>query len=118
MSELTDEQLIDLYVGGALHVDGLRAVADAAVQAAREGQEPVAWMSPGKERLEFSRHDTVYGSHTIPLYTTPPAATVVPVEPTPEMVQSGYDDSWEGDVTDEQMFAAVYRAMLAKSTPC
>lgn len=30
--------------------------------------EPVAWMSPGKERLEFSRMDTVYGSHTIPLY--------------------------------------------------
>lgn len=29
--------------------------------------EPVAWMSPGKERLEFSRPDTVYGSHTIPL---------------------------------------------------
>jgi hypothetical protein len=35
-------------------------------------QEPVAWMSQGKERLEFSRKDTVYGSHTIPLYTTPP----------------------------------------------
>jgi hypothetical protein len=31
--------------------------------------EPVAWMSPGKERLEFSRKDTVYGSHTLPLYT-------------------------------------------------
>lgn len=27
----------------------------------------VAWMSPVKERLEFSRPDTVYGSHTIPL---------------------------------------------------
>ncbi len=37
-----------------------------------ENQEPVAWMSPNKERLEFSRKDTVYGSHTIPLYTTPP----------------------------------------------
>ena len=34
--------------------------------------EPVAWMSPNKERLEFSRKDTVYGSHTIPLYTSPP----------------------------------------------
>lgn len=32
------------------------------------GLEPVAWMSPGKELLEFSRPDTVYGSHTIPLY--------------------------------------------------
>ena len=30
--------------------------------------EPVAWLSPGRERLEFSRPDTVYGSHTIPLY--------------------------------------------------
>ena len=38
--------------------------------------EPVAWMSPGKERLEFSREDTVYGSHTIPLYTHP--APLVP----------------------------------------
>ena len=36
--------------------------------------EPVAWMSPGKERLEFSRPDTVYGSHTIPLYAIPPDA--------------------------------------------
>ena len=27
----------------------------------------VAWMSPGKERLEFSLPSTVYGSHTIPL---------------------------------------------------
>lgn len=32
---------------------------------------PIAWMSPGKERLEFSRADTVYGSHTIPLYADP-----------------------------------------------
>lgn len=43
---------------------------------AREKAEPVAWMSPGKERLEFSRPDTVYGSHTIPLYTAPPAERV------------------------------------------
>ena len=34
-------------------------------------QEPVAWMSLNKERLEFSRKDTVYGSHTIPLYASP-----------------------------------------------
>jgi hypothetical protein len=38
--------------------------------------QPVAWMSPNRERLEFSRKDTVYGSHTIPLYTHPPAAAV------------------------------------------
>jgi hypothetical protein len=36
---------------------------------AQPEQEPVAWMSPNKERLEFSRKDTVYGSHTIQLYT-------------------------------------------------
>ena len=45
----------------------------AAIEAA-EKQEPVAWMSPGKERLEFSRPDTVYGSHTIPLYKHPVAS--------------------------------------------
>lgn len=39
---------------------------------AQPEQEPVAWMSPGRERLEFSRKDTVYGSHTIPLYASPP----------------------------------------------
>lgn len=39
---------------------------------AQEEQEPVAWMSRGKERLEFSRPDTVYGSHTIPLFPHPP----------------------------------------------
>jgi hypothetical protein len=38
--------------------------------------DPVAWMSPKKERLEFSRADTVYGSHTIPLYTHPTPAVV------------------------------------------
>ncbi len=44
-----------------------------AIEAA-EKVEPVAWMSPGKERLEFSRADTVYGSHTIPLYKHPIAS--------------------------------------------
>jgi hypothetical protein len=39
-------------------------------------QKPVAWMSPSRERLEFSRADTVYGSHTIPLYTHPTPAVV------------------------------------------
>jgi hypothetical protein len=28
-------------------------------------------MSPNKQSLEFSRRDTVYGSHTIPLYASP-----------------------------------------------
>lgn len=39
-------------------------------------KKPVAWMSPNRERLEFSRNDTVYGSHTIPLYAHPPANDV------------------------------------------
>jgi hypothetical protein len=43
-----------------------------------ESAEPVAWMSPGKEALEFARQDTVYGSHTIPLYLHPqPTGEVV-----------------------------------------
>ena len=48
---------------------------------AMEKQDPAAWMSPGKERIEFSRTDTVYGSHTIPLYTAPKVAPVEAVEP-------------------------------------
>ena len=48
-------------------------------------QEPVAWMSPGKECLEFSRKDTVYGSHTVPLYAAPVAVQAVPAV-TDEMV--------------------------------
>jgi hypothetical protein len=47
-----------------------RIAIDAAIEALQSG-EPVAWMSPNKQSLEFSRPDTVYGSHTIPLYTTP-----------------------------------------------
>jgi hypothetical protein len=46
-------------------------------QAALQSGEPVAWMSPNKQSLEFSRPDTVYGSHTIPLYAAP--QPVVPV---------------------------------------
>lgn len=51
---------------------GGRAFLKSALEAALKPGEPVAWMSPGKERLEFSRADTVYGSHTIPLYTALP----------------------------------------------
>jgi|JI10StandDraft_1071094.scaffolds.fasta_scaffold332893_1 hypothetical protein len=46
---------------------------EAAILAKLNSAEPVAWMAPGKESLEFSRKDTVYGSHTIPLYLHPPA---------------------------------------------
>jgi hypothetical protein len=49
------------------------ATIEAAILAKLNSAEPVAWMSPGKESLEFSRKDTVYGSHTIPLYLHPPA---------------------------------------------
>lgn len=43
-----------------------------------QASEPVAWMSPNKERIEFSRPDTVYGSHTIPLFTHPATERRVP----------------------------------------
>jgi hypothetical protein len=49
----------------------VKEMAREAWQAALQSGEPVAWMSPNKQSLEFSRPDTVYGSHTIPLYTTP-----------------------------------------------
>jgi hypothetical protein len=50
----------------------------AGLQALQHSGEPVAWMSPNKQSLEFSRPDTMYGSHTIPLYTTP--QPVVPAQ--------------------------------------
>ena len=56
--------------------------------------EPVAWMSPNKERLEFSRIDTVYGSHTIPLYTTPPTREPLSEEEIEKLVP------WQGDPKD------------------
>ena len=34
-------------------------------------QEPVAWMNREGTYVEFSNKTTVYGSHTIPLYTHP-----------------------------------------------
>ena len=55
-----------------------------------EKQEPVAWMSPNKERLEFSRKDTVHGSHTIPLYTAPPEREWVELTD-----EEGICDEWE-----------------------
>lgn len=62
-------------------------------------QEPVAWMSPGKERLEFSRKDTVYGSHTIPLYTAPPTCASLAA------------------LAARQMRDFVFTALLAAETP-
>jgi hypothetical protein len=57
-----------MYAAGYINV---KEMAWEAWQAALQSGEPVAWMSPNKQSLEFSRPDTVYGSHTIPLYTTP-----------------------------------------------
>ena len=54
-----------------------KSVADADLlisQLHATGSEPMAWMSPGKERHEFADSNTVYGSHTIPLYAPPLAA--------------------------------------------
>lgn len=61
------------YIEGAADQAEELATAIRALSAQYEGcivaqGEAQAWASPGKERLEFSRKDTVYGSHTIPLY--------------------------------------------------
>jgi hypothetical protein len=73
-----------------------------------EKQEPVAWMSPNKERLEFSRKDTVYGSHTIPLYTAPPKREWVGL--TQEDIDIAFDDTQEGGGFDD--FARAIEAKL------
>jgi hypothetical protein len=52
--------------------------------------EPVAWMSPNKQSLEFSRPDTVYGSHTIPLYASPQ-----PVVPEAEALARMFHETYE-----------------------
>ena len=73
--------MTDLRKAAEMALDALHNIDQSnnydAIEALRQAlaqpeQEPVAWMSPGKERLEFSRKDTVYGSHTIPLYAAPP----------------------------------------------
>lgn len=46
-------------------------------------------------------------------HAVPQGSVVVPVEPTEAMIAAGYDASWEGDVTDEQMTDGIYRAMIA-----
>jgi hypothetical protein len=62
-----------MYTAGYINITSItRDAFCAGWQAAlQHSGEPVAWMSPNKQSLEFSRPDTVYGSHTIPLYTTP-----------------------------------------------
>lgn len=65
---------------------------------------PVAWMSPGKERLEFSTKSTVYGSHTIPLYLNPPSAEIE------ELRKDAARYRWLVECTDiGGRFNAVYR---------
>jgi hypothetical protein len=64
---------------------------------AQPAQEPVAWMSPDrKSSLEFSRKDTVYGSHTIPLYTHP--------------------NQWQGLSDDEQ--SNIFKNQLGHDCSC
>lgn len=85
---LTDEQLDALVptevFGWALGIGGMkdalreyaRAVAEAAVRAEREGQEPVAWRFGNTDTVRLSKPVTPYIDSWIPLYTTPPAAHV------------------------------------------
>jgi hypothetical protein len=72
---------LNRYDGGvytsALSYNDMWCAWQHAWQAALQHSEskPVAWMSPNKQSLEFSRPDTVYGSHTIPLYASPQPVT-------------------------------------------
>jgi hypothetical protein len=96
-----------------------RIAIDAAIEALQSG-EPVAWMSPNKQSLEFSRPDTVYGSHTIPLYASPQPVVpegyvLVPVEPTEAMLMAWFSatrESSEG-VGTLGYFRAAYKALLS-----
>jgi hypothetical protein len=77
-------------------------------------------MSPNKQSLEFSRPDTVYGSHTIPLYASPQPVVpegyvLVPVEPTEAMLRAWFSatrESSEG-VGTLGYFRAAYKALLS-----
>jgi hypothetical protein len=60
--------------------------------------EPVAWMSPNKQSLEFSRPDTVYGSHTIPLYTTPQPVVPERLESWVELLDEALEHTHSGDI--------------------
>jgi len=74
--------------------------------------EPVAWMSPNRERLEFARKDTVYGSHTIPLYTAPPQREWVGLT-NPEVAELGYRYFFTSATgKDVEDFAAAIEAKL------
>lgn len=76
-----------------------------AYEQSRPKPEPVAWMSPNKERLEFSRIDTVYGSHTIPLYTTPPTR-----EPLTKHERFEIITQWDDETGLEELVLRVERA--------
>jgi hypothetical protein len=106
-----------MYATGYISV---KEMAWEAWQAALQSGEPVAWMSPNKQSLEFSRPDTVYGSHTIPLYASPQPVVpegyvLVPVEPTEAMLMAWFSatrESSEG-VGTLGYFRAAYKALLS-----
>src|SRR3546814_13721430 len=90
----------ELLTGVATMLEQREAVAD----------DPVAWMSPGKETLEFSRPDTVYGSHTIPLYASRHA----------RQVPDGLDESSCVPVNRPNIYAAGwtdYRGCMLSAAP-
>ncbi len=57
-------------------------------------EEPVAWINKDGTYVELSTKSTVYGSHTIPLYTRPsPAPTVMGLTPhNPTALKDAQDD--------------------------
>lgn len=77
---------------------------------AERGKDAVAWMSPGKERIEFSRADTVYGSHTLPLFLSPTIpegmALVPPEKPLPDLMMASYHEAVGWNACRDAMLAA------------
>lgn len=59
--------------------------------------EPVAWINLRGDYVEVSRPDTVYGSHTIPLYKSPPltkAAVSAAIEQCAKVCKREADDAF------------------------
>jgi hypothetical protein len=99
-----------MYAAGYINV---KEMAWEAWQAALQHSEsePVAWMSPNKQSLEFSRPDTVYGSHTIPLYASPQPVAPEVVFDTLKAAQ-GSCRLGLNDIADKQIEIAI-KALLS-----
>lgn len=135
MSILTEERIkelafhwsidADYYFKDHELLDFARTVAEAAVAADREAKIPTCILErwnierDGDDLMVCFNHHEKGESCEYERFVRPqPAAAVpegwklVPVEPTEGMGQAGHDAWWYGEA-DEEMFSAVYSAMLA-----